>query len=146
MSKNNSISRLDEKLTSILVDLQSDDFEQDFAIGNSVVRSEGLATKATITDEGRLADTFCSETVFNLSQRALSGIKIQVLEEGLDFSPVQRPFNEPELRKDFEEFARKMRVKWNFRNEPSEDFSDNLHFVLNPVGNLLLVILVWSYF
>ena len=36
-------------------------------IGNSVVRSDGLPTKATITDEGHLAGTFCSKTVFNLS-------------------------------------------------------------------------------
>ena len=46
----------------------------------------------------------------------------------MDFSPVQRSFNEPELRKDFEEFARKMRIKWNLRNEPSEDFSDTPAF------------------
>ena len=94
MSKNNPVSRLDEELVSILVDLQSDGSEQDFAIG----------------------------------QRALSGIEIQVLEKGLDFSPVQRSFNEPELRKDFEEFAGKMRIKWNFRNEPSEHFSDTPAF------------------
>ena len=79
VSKNNSVRRLDEELLSILVDLQSDDSKQDFTIGNSIVRSEGLPTKATITDEGRLAGTFCSKTVFNPSQRALSGIEIQVL-------------------------------------------------------------------
>ena len=78
VSKNNSVSRLDEELISILVDLQSDDSKQDFAIGNSVVRSEVLPTKATITDEGDLAGTFCSKTVFNLIQRALSRIAIQV--------------------------------------------------------------------
>ena len=71
LSKNNSVSRLDEEWISILVYLQSDDSKQDFAIGNSVVRSEGLPTKATITDEGRIAGTFCSKTVFNLSQSAL---------------------------------------------------------------------------
>ena len=53
---------------------------------------------------------------------------IQVLEKGLVFSPVQRSFNEPELLKDFEEFARKMHIKWNFRNEPSEGFSDTPAF------------------
>ena len=63
---------------------------------------------------------FCSDTVFNLSNRALTG---QVLEKGLDFPPTQRKINEPELRKDFEEFCRCMRTKWNFRNEPSQDFS-----------------------
>ena len=78
VSKNNSVSRLDEELISVLAGLQSDDSKQDFAIGDSVVRSEVLPTKATITDEGDLAGTFCSKTVFNLIQRALSGIVIQV--------------------------------------------------------------------
>ena len=146
VNKNNSVSRLDEELISILVDLQSDDSKQNFAIGNSVVRSEGLPTKATITDEGRLAGTFCSKTVFNLSQRALSGIEIQVLEKGLDFSPVQRSFNEPELRKDFEELLGKCVLNGTFETNLQNIFLIHLHFVLNPVGNLLLVILVWSYF
>ena len=97
VSKKISLSRLDEELISILGDLQGDDYKQDFPIGNSVVRSEGLPTKGTITDEGRLAGTFCPKTIFNLSQRALSSIEIQVLEKWLDFSPVQRSFNEPEL-------------------------------------------------
>ena len=46
-----------------------------------------------------------------------------MLEKSLDFAPIQRKINEPELRKDFEEFCRRMRTKWNFRNEPSQDFS-----------------------
>ena len=127
-----------------MVDLQNDDSKEDFTIGNSVVRSEGLPAKATIADEGHLGGSFCSKTIFNLSLRALLNIEIQVLEKRLDFSPVQRSFNELELRKEFEEFARKIRIKWNFQNEPSEDFSDN--FFLNLVGNLLLVILVCSCF
>ena len=48
--------------------------KENFAIGNSVVRSEVLPAKVTITDEGRLAGSFYSKTVFNLSQRALSDI------------------------------------------------------------------------
>ena len=48
--------------------------------------------------------------------------------KGLDFSPVERSLSEPELRKDFEKFARRMRIKWNFRNEHLEDFSDKPAF------------------
>ena len=44
------------------------------------------------------------------------------LEKGLDFALVQRTLNEPELRKYFEEFYRRMRYKWHFRNEVSETF------------------------
>ena len=49
----------------------------------------------------------------------------------MDFSSVQRSFNKQELQKDFEEFASRMCIKWNFRNEPSEDFSDKPAFRLN---------------
>ena len=73
---------------------------------------------ASMRDE-RLQGHFCSDTVFNLSNRVLSENEIKVLEKGLDFAPTQRKIDEPELRKDFEEFCRRMRTKWNFRNEPS---------------------------
>ena len=71
---------------------------------------------------------FCSDTVFNLSNRVLSDSEIKLLEKGLDFAPIQRKINEPELRKDFNEFCRRMRIKWNFRNEPSQNFSETPAF------------------
>ena len=46
---------------------------------------------------------FCSDTVFNLSNWALSESKIKVLEKGLDFAPIQKKINEPELRRDFQD-------------------------------------------
>ena len=46
----------------------------------------------------------------------------------MDFSPVQRSLNEPELWKEFEQFARRTCIKWNFRNEPSESSSDKPAF------------------
>ena len=46
-----------------------------------------------------------------------------MLEKGLDFASIQRKVNEPELRRDFEEFCRKMRIKWHLRNDLSENFS-----------------------
>ena len=45
------------------------------------------------------------------------------LDKGLDYAPIQNKFNEPELKQDFEEFCRKMRLKWPFRNEPTPEFS-----------------------
>ena len=44
--------------------------------------------------------------------------KIKVLEKGLDLAPIQRKINEPELRRDFNEFCRRMPLKWHFRDEP----------------------------
>ena len=57
----------------------------------------------------------------------LSEIETQVLEKGLDFAPIKKSTNEPKPRKDFEEFSRRMRICWNFRDF-SEDFSDKPTF------------------
>ena len=66
------------------------------------------------TEDGRLKGFFCSKTVFNLTKKILTEAEIKVLEKGLDFAPIQKILNEPELRKDFEEFSLRMRCKWNF--------------------------------
>ena len=76
-----------------------------------------------IAESSRLKDCFCFNTAFNLSKKVLTETEIKVLEKGLDFAPIQKTLNEPELRKDFEEFSRRMRHKWHFRNEVSENFS-----------------------
>ena len=47
---------------------------------------------------------------------------------GLDFAPIQRKINKPELRSDFGEFCRRMRIKCHFRNEPTLDFSEKPAF------------------
>ena len=96
-----------------------------------------MSTKTTVTDEGRFQGSLCSKTVFSLSQRVLSEIEIQVLEKGLDFAPIQRSINEPELRKDFEDFSRRMRIRWNFRDQLSEDFPDKPAF--RPKSNWKLL-------
>ena len=41
-------------------------------------------------------------------------MEIKILEKGLDYAPIQNKINEPELRRDFEVFARRMRLKWYF--------------------------------
>ena len=66
---------------------------------------------------------FCSDTVVNISNKFSSENEIKALKKGLDFAPIQRKINKPELHKNFEEFCRLMRTKWNFRNESSQDFS-----------------------
>ena len=51
--------------------------------------------------------------------------------------------DEPELRKDFEEFYRRMRIKWYFRNDTSYHFSEKPAFIprskwKSPKGHLSL--------
>ena len=50
--------------------------------------------------------------------------EIKILEKGLDFAPIQRKINEPELKQDFKDFCRSMRLKWYFWDERQE-FSEN---------------------
>ena len=50
------------------------------------------------------------------------------LEKGLAFAPTPTEINETDLRADFNEFARKMRCKWFFRNDPTENFSEATEF------------------
>ena len=59
----NSVSNLDEEFLLVLINLQNSEHE----ISNLIVKFEGLPTKATVTDEGRLKGLFCSATAFNLS-------------------------------------------------------------------------------
>ena len=98
----------DRELVSILEELQ-----------NNTVTVSHNSTETT-----RLTGHFCSDTVFNLSNRVLTDAEISVLEKGLDYAPIQNKINEPELRTDFEEFCRKMRLKWHFRNDTTPNFSE----------------------
>ena len=59
---------------------------------------------------------FCSEV--------LTDTEIKVVEKGLDYAPIQNKINEPEFRRDFEEFCRRVRLTWHFRNEPTPYFKE----------------------
>ena len=103
-------------------------------------------SKGTICENDRLEGYFCSDTVFNLGSRVLSDSEIKVLEKGLDFPPIQGKIDEPKLRKDFNEFCRRMRINWNFRNESSQDFSETLLLERSLHGNGQKVIPTFKYF
>ena len=76
----------------------------------------------------KLKGYFCTETEFNLSKKVLTEAEIKVLEKGLDYAPIQNKANEPELRSDFEEFSRRMPLKWHFPNDPTSDFGEKSSF------------------
>ena len=52
-----------------------------------------LGISSITADENRLTGCFCSDTIFNVSNRFLSDNEIKVLEKGLEFSPIQRKIN-----------------------------------------------------
>ena len=57
--------------------------------------------------------------------KVLTDIETKVIEKGLCLAPKLNEINEPELRSDFEEFARRKRTKWHFRNEATPFFSES---------------------
>ena len=81
------LSFKDDELIRILEDLQN---------------KKSVTNNPNCSDNTRISDYFCSDTVFNLSQRVLSEDQIKVFQKGLYFAPIQNNVNEPELRKDFD--------------------------------------------
>ena len=82
------LSSQDEEILSILEELQ-----------------RKSPSKAFNNSNDHISGYFYSDTVFNLSKKVLTDIEIKVLEKGLDYAPIQDKINEPELRRDFEEFC-----------------------------------------
>ena len=94
---------------------------QDQEILNILEELQGSANpRVESTEQCRLTGNFVSDNVFNLSNKVLIDTEIRVLEKGLYFAPIQNKLNEPELRRDFKEFCRRMRLKWYFRNESTQ--------------------------
>ena len=137
-SRNNvSLSQQDTSLVDILASLLQDENTVQ-ALSPSVITStagnvstHGNRTSCFKTEQKpppasseRIKGYFCSDTVFNLSNKVLSQTEISVLEKGLGFVPTSNMTNEADLRRDFNDFSRKMRCKWYFRDELSEEFSE----------------------
>ena len=69
-------------------------------------------------------------------KKVSSKTEIKVLDKSLGFSPTPSLINEADLQRDFDDFARKMRCKWYFRNEsqyiPSQVSTCKLKSTWNP--------------
>ena len=68
--------------------------------------------------------------MFNLSKKVLTETEIRVLKKILGFVPTTTKINETDVTADFNEFARRMRCKWFFHNEPPENFSEAPAFLI----------------
>ena len=100
-SSHNSSNFVSENTETELVMLTTQDMEVleilEELENNANANSTGCEHKYN-TDDSRMKGYFCSDTVFNLSNKVLTEDEIKVLEKGLDFAPIQRKVNEPELR------------------------------------------------
>ena len=66
------------------------EFLSDLVNINHPLHSQNKNIDAKVTSEDRMSGYFCWDTVFNLSYRVLNETEIKVLEEGLDFAPIQK--------------------------------------------------------
>ena len=135
-SKNNvSLSQRDTSLVDILASLLEDEnivqalSPSDITSTAGNVSTHGKSTScfkteqiAPLANSERIKGYFCSNTVFNLSNKVLSPTEISVLEKSLGFVPRPNIINEADLRRYFNEFSREMRCKWYLRDEPSNNF------------------------
>ena len=121
VQKNYDVNTSSNIRLSSTQDMELLQISEELQNSNEIISSD---SSSDVIPDKRLKGYFCSDTVFNLSGRVLSESEIKVLEKGLDFASFQRKVNEPELRRDFQEFCRRMRIKWHFRNEISEDFNE----------------------
>ena len=80
-------------------------------------------------DNGRLIGRFVSGSVVNLSRRELSKEDVSLLSKGLKFSPTPTDIDKAQLKADIEDFKRRMRLRWHFRNSEDDSFTyDDNHF------------------
>ena len=104
----------------------------------TLVNTQGLehnSEEPQITgDNDRRTGSFIGSNVFNLSKRNLTGAEIPVLSKGLDFCPVPIDFDKEQLKNDFADFARKLRNKWYFKDDVSDDFPRFHRLGSNQIG------------
>ena len=65
----------------------------------------------------RLESKFVSSNVINLSRRNLSEAEISLLSKGLKFVPTANKIDRAKLKTELEEYGRKLRLMWHFRND-----------------------------
>ena len=70
-------------------------------------------------EQSRLKGTWVSENVFNLSKKCLTKDEVSLLSKGLNFCPTPKDFDKAEVKRDLEEFGRRLRLKCFFRDEDS---------------------------
>ena len=87
-----NLDNQDFEFLNILEDLlkSSDDIEKPVERAEGKINDSTQNKTSVTTNESRFSGYFCSESVFNLSNRVLSDAEIGILEKVLDYAPIQR--------------------------------------------------------
>ena len=90
--------------------------------GNNIASQTGV----------RLEGKFVSKNVINLSRRNLSASEISLLSKGLKFVPTANKTDRAKLKAELEEYGRKLRLMWHFRNDERSFAADRPKSSFNP--------------
>ena len=86
----------------------------------------------------RLEGKFVSKNVIDLSRTNLFGSEILLLSKGLKFVPTANKINRAKLKKELEEFGKKLRLMWHFRNDErsfvTDRFSPQFKFLIQSLS------------
>ena len=74
-------------------------------------------SNAAFLNKTRLEGKFVSKTAINWSRRNLSQSEISLLSKGLKFVPSANKIDRAKLKRELEEYGRKIRLMWYFRND-----------------------------
>ena len=115
-------------LANILASLMEEDIPP--ANPNTITQTGGEYSKACNIDPatGRIERKFVSENVFNLSSSNITEAEIKVFNKGLGFVLTPEKINRWQLKFDLEKFGRNVRLRIDFVNEVTPNFSESPSF------------------
>ena len=96
----------------------------------------------------RLGGKFVSKNVFNLSRKNLSPPEIPLWSKGLKFVPSANKIDREKLKRELEQYGRKLRLTWRFRNDERTFKLRNLDLSLLLIQgiktlSLKLILVAW---
>ena len=83
-------------------------------------------SNAAFLNKTRLEGKFVSKTAINWSRRNLSQSEISLLSKGLKFVPSANKIDRAKLKRELEEYGRKLCLMWHFRNDERTFSTDKL--------------------
>ena len=84
----------------------------------------------------RLEWKFVGKNIINLSKRNLSRSEISLLSKGLKFAPSANEIDRAKLKREMEEYGRKLRLMWHFRNNERTFSTDLSLFLIRGIKTL----------
>ena len=101
------------------------------------IKEKAISAPPGILPKGITMDSYIGYTVINLSDTTLTKAQVSALEKGLTFCPTPDPPNKSLIWTDFNEFHRRLCLKFHFYNDSqmlnhlSEDELDLINFMAN---------------